>query len=51
VSNQEHIRYCSSPISMGFGEIKQQKVILSIEFKGQQVQVTSIPVPQFQKLA
>ena len=32
VGGQEHIRYSGSPIAMGFGEAKQQKQVLLIQF-------------------
>ena len=51
VAGQEHIRYCGSPIPMGFGEAKQQKEVCLAHFEGSQLMtVTSIPVPSFQDL-
>lgn len=35
VGGCEHIRYCGSPIAMGFGEARQQKQVLLIEFGAQ----------------
>lgn len=32
VGNREHIRYCGSPIAMGFGEARQQKQVLLLQF-------------------
>ncbi|WP_201554373.1 exonuclease SbcCD subunit D C-terminal domain-containing protein [Psychrobacter sp. 72-O-c] len=32
VGGYEHIRYCGSPIAMGFGEARQQKQVLLIQF-------------------
>ncbi|WP_435948905.1 exonuclease SbcCD subunit D C-terminal domain-containing protein [Psychrobacter sp. DM8] len=32
VGGQEHIRYSGSPIAMGFGEAKQQKQVLLVQF-------------------
>ncbi len=52
VNNQEHIRYSGSPLAMGFGEVNQQKIILSIEFDKQYIsQISSIAIPKFQELA
>ncbi len=34
VGGYEHIRYCGSPIAMGFGEARQQKQVLLIQFGG-----------------
>ncbi len=51
INGKEHFRYSGSPIAMGFGEARQQKIILSIEFRiGAKPIVTSIPVPKFQEL-
>lgn len=49
VAGTEHIRYCGSPVAMGFGEVKQQKIVLAIEFDGRHATVNSIPVPVFQR--
>jgi len=35
VGGYEHIRYCGSPIAMGFGESRQQKQVLLIQFGDQ----------------
>lgn len=51
VAGTEHIRYCGSPVAMGFGEVHQQKVVLAVEFNGRHAAVTSIPVPVFQRKA
>lgn len=67
VGGQEHIRYSGSPIAMGFGEAKQQKQVLLVEFENTQSQpatspsststivpsprITPINVPCFHKLA
>lgn len=50
VSGKEHMRYSGSPIPMGFGEAKQQKVIVKIEFSQNGKTIESIPVPTFQHL-
>ncbi|MDN3453860.1 MULTISPECIES: exonuclease SbcCD subunit D C-terminal domain-containing protein [unclassified Psychrobacter] len=34
VGGREHIRYSGSPIAMGFGEAKQQKQVLLVQFGG-----------------
>jgi exonuclease SbcD len=46
---KEHIRYCGSPIPMGFGEAKQTKCVYVIDYaKGQNIETIEIPI--FQKL-
>lgn len=47
---QEHIRYCGSPIPMGFGEATQNKCVYVISFDGQR-KIETVPIPVFQKLA
>jgi DNA repair protein SbcD/Mre11 len=53
VSGATVIRYSGSPIPMGFGEAKQQKMVLKISLDGQGIPpvVTPIHVPIFQRLA
>lgn len=52
VAGQDHIRYSGSPIPMGFGEAKQQKQVLLIEFDAQGLpQVQALAIPTFQALA
>ncbi len=50
VDNSEVMRYCGSPLPMGFGEAAQKKHVLRVEFTGQAPVVTGIPVPRFQAL-
>ena len=50
VANSEILRYCGSPIPMGFGEANQQKLVLEIDFDGRTPSVTEIPIPCFQPL-
>lgn len=46
---QDHIRYCGSPIPMGFGEAKQTKCVFIIDFTtGQSIE--KIVIPTFQHL-
>ena len=47
---KEHIRYCGSPIPMGFGEVGQQKCVYIVEFSGDQRSIQTIEIPTFQKL-
>jgi DNA repair protein SbcD/Mre11 len=47
---KEHIRYCGSPIPMGFGEAKQTKCVYSIWFDPN-LQIETIEIPNFQALA
>ena len=49
VAGAEHIRYSGSPVAMGFGEVKQQKVVLVAEFNERRCAIRSIPVPVFQR--
>lgn len=46
---KEHIRYCGSPIPMGFGEAKQTKCVYVIDFT-ENKSIQTIPIPVFQKL-
>ncbi|MDY0133222.1 MAG: exonuclease SbcCD subunit D C-terminal domain-containing protein [Desulforegulaceae bacterium] len=50
VSGNDHIRYCGSPIPMGFGEANQTKTIIIAEFKNKTPKIKEIPVPVFQRL-
>lgn len=50
VGGQAHIRYSGSPIAMGFGEAKQQKQVLSLDFSDAEPLPQVIPVPVFQPL-
>ncbi len=50
VAGSEHLRYCGSPLPLGFGEAQQAKDVLLIEFSGVTPQVTHVPVPRFQEL-
>lgn len=46
---KEHIRYCGSPIPMGFGEANQTKCVYVIDFRTEK-KITTIEIPVFQKL-
>lgn len=51
VGGLEHIRYCGSPLPLGFDEAKQQKEMLLVDLNGDGLQaVTPLPVPRFQAL-
>lgn len=50
VAKQDHIRYCGSPIAMGFGEARQQKVLLSISFANAKPHIDTIKIPCWQAL-
>jgi exonuclease SbcD len=50
VSSAEHIRYCGSPIQMGYGEAKQEKKVVLIEFNSTTPIIQEFPVPCFQQL-
>lgn len=50
VGNAEHIRYCGSPIPMGYGEATQIKKVVLIEFSSTTPNIQELPVPCFQEL-
>ena len=51
VGGLEHIRYCGSPIPLGFDEAKQQKEMLLVDLDADGLKaVTVLPVPRFQGL-
>ncbi len=51
VGGLAHIRYCGSPIPLGFDEARQQKEMLLIDLNETGlVAVTALPVPRFQAL-
>lgn len=50
VGGVEHIRYCGSPIPMGYGEATQEKKVVLIEFNGKTPHIQTMPVPCFQPL-
>jgi DNA repair protein SbcD/Mre11 len=47
---QDHIRYCGSPIPMGFGEAGQTKCVYVIHFEPEK-KIQTIEIPVFQNLA
>ena len=52
VDGKETIRYCGSPIPMGFGEAQQTKKIIIGEFNTSgELSLTDKDIPSFQKLA
>ncbi len=50
VGSTEHIRYCGSPIPMGYGEATQEKKVVLIEFNSTAPDIQEVPVPCFQQL-
>jgi exonuclease SbcD len=50
VSGSEVMRYCGSPLPMGFGEARQEKSLCLVGFVGRAVTVELIKVPCFQQL-
>ena len=51
VGKKEHIRYCGSPIPMGYGEAGQQKQVVTIEFSDKEpMKLETLKVPNFQAL-
>ena len=51
VGGEERLRYSGSPIPMGFGEARQRKLVLEVQFAGRVPAVSEIEVPCFQPLA
>lgn len=51
VAGEDHLRYSGSPLAMGFGEAKQQKQVVLVDFDGRRPQIEEIAVPCFQPLA
>ena len=50
VGQKEHIRYCGSPLPMGFNEAKQTKQVCLVTFEGNQRKIQTLAVPVFQRL-
>ena len=50
VGGDEFRRYCGSPLPMSFGEAKQQKLVLEVEFTDGNKTITEVNIPTFQKL-
>lgn len=50
VGGQDHMRYCGSPLPMGFGEAGQRKQVVMVDFAGRVPQVNTLNVPCFQAL-
>ena len=51
VGGLEHIRYCGSPIALGFDEARQKKEVLLVDLGADGlIAVTALPVPRFQPL-
>jgi len=51
VGGLDHIRYCGSPIALGFDEARQQKEVLLVDLHADGLgAVTALAVPRFQQL-
>jgi len=50
VGAQEHIRYCGSPIPMGYGESGQDKKVVIVRFNENRLSIQELSVPCFQAL-
>jgi DNA repair protein SbcD/Mre11 len=50
VGSAEHIRYCGSPIPMGYGEATQKKKVVLVAFNSTTPNIKELPVPCFQEL-
>ena len=46
----KNIRYCGSPIPMGFGEVNQKKSVFIVDFDENKPSVTSLDIPVFQEM-
>jgi len=47
---EQHIRYCGSPIPMGFGEAGQRKSVYIVDFDENRPYITTVEIPVFQHL-
>ena len=50
VNHRDDIRYCGSPIAMGFDERCDDKVVCMITFDGRKKHIETKPIPVFQRL-
>ena len=50
VGEADHMRYSGSPIPMGFGEARQDKKVVVIEFDGKTPEINQLIIPVFQQL-
>ena len=50
VGSTQHIRYCGSPIPMGYGEARQVKKVFLVSFNNTTPKIHEIQVPCFQQL-
>lgn len=50
VGKSEHIRYCGSPIAMGYGEAAQEKKVIIVRFNATTPTIEELVVPCFQPL-
>ncbi len=50
VGGAEHLRYSGSPIAMGYGEAKQNKQVVLVDFIEKNPHISTIAVPKFQEL-
>lgn len=50
VGTTDHFRYSGSPIAIGFGEARQKKIVIEVEFNGKTPTLRELPVPCFQSL-
>ena len=50
VGQRDDVQYSGSPLAMGFGEARQQKRVVIIEFEGSRAQISYKDIPVWQKL-
>ena len=51
VGGCSHIRYSGSPLPIGFGEADQEKSLSLVTFTQGEMELSSVPIPRWQKLA
>ncbi len=53
IAKSETRRYCGSPLAMSFGEAKQQKIVIELQFNtdSHQPDIQEIAIPRFQALS
>jgi exonuclease SbcD len=47
---RENVRYCGSPLPMGFDEAEQKKSVCLVNFDGNIPKITTLAIPVFQKM-
>ncbi|MEN6397044.1 MAG: exonuclease SbcCD subunit D C-terminal domain-containing protein [Methanoregula sp.] len=50
VSGKENMRYCGSPIALGFGDAGEQKQVVIVDFDTEVPVIREVPVPKFRDM-